>query len=156
MFAEDYAEMKIPNAERVAARAFMFEQFIANLLATEPQAIPFNQRAGVVAIHAHCHAKSLTDTRYMTQLAEALPNRTVTLLETGCCGMAGGFGMLASKFELSMKVAAPLAEQLKALPFNTTMVASGTSCRHQISHLANVKLRHMAELLAESLALPGK
>jgi FAD/FMN-containing dehydrogenase/Fe-S oxidoreductase len=156
MFAEDYAEMKIPNAERVAARAFMFEQFIANLLAVEPQAIPFNQRAGVVAIHAHCHAKSLTDTRYMTQLAEALPNRTVTLLETGCCGMAGGFGMLASKFELSMKVAAPLAEQLKALPFNTTMVASGTSCRHQISHLANVKLRHMAELLAESLALPGK
>jgi Fe-S oxidoreductase len=64
--------------------------------------------------------------------------------------------MLASKFELSMKVGAPLADQLKTLPFNTTVVASGTSCRHQIAHLANVKLRHMAELLAESLALPGK
>lgn len=75
MFAEDYAEMKIPNAERVAARSFMFEQFIVSLLAAEPQAIPFNQRAGVIAIHAHCHAKSLTDTRYLTQLAESLPDR---------------------------------------------------------------------------------
>jgi Fe-S oxidoreductase len=89
-------------------------------------------------------------------LASYLPQRTVSLLETGCCGMAGGFGMLKSKFELSMKVGAPLAEQLKALPFNTTVVASGTSCRHQISHLANVRLKHMSELLAESLALPGQ
>jgi len=154
MFAEDYAEMKIPNAERVAARCFLFEQFIWNLLEAEPQALAFNQRPGVVAIHAHCHAKSMTDTAYMTRLASALPQRTVTLLETGCCGMAGGFGMLKSKVELSLKVGAPLAEQLKALPFNTSVVASGTSCRHQISHLVNVRLKHMAELLAESLALP--
>ena len=156
MFAEDYAEMKIPNAERVAARSFMFEQFIANLLGAEPEAIAFNQRGGVVAIHVHCHAKSMTDTRYLNDIAGRLPNRTVTILETGCCGMAGGFGMLNSKFDLSMKIGAPLAEQLKTLPFNATVVASGTSCRHQISHLANVKLRHMAELLAESLALAGK
>jgi len=27
------------------------------------------------------------------------------MLETGCCGMAGGFGMQESKYELSMKVA---------------------------------------------------
>jgi len=79
----------------------------------------------------------------------------VTVLETGCCGMAGGFGMLASKFELSMKIGESLAEQLKALSFNTTVVASGTSCRHQIAHLANVRLRHMAELLAESLTFTG-
>lgn len=156
MFAEDYAEMKIPNAERVAARSFMFEQFMANLLQAEPQALAFNQRPGNVAIHAHCHAKSMTDTQYLTQLASHLPNRTVKLLETGCCGMAGGFGMLKSKFELSLKVGAPLGEQLKTLPFNTTVVASGTSCRHQISHLANVRLKHMAELLAESLALAAQ
>jgi len=148
--------MKIPNAEKVATRSYMFEQFIANLLKAEPDAIAFNQRGGVVAIHAHCHAKSMTDVSYLVGLVERIPNRTVTMLETGCCGMAGGFGMLAAKFELSMKVGAPLAEQLRALPFNTTVVASGTSCRHQISHLANVRLRHMAELLAESLALPGK
>jgi FAD/FMN-containing dehydrogenase/Fe-S oxidoreductase len=154
MFAEDYAEMKIPNAAHVAKRCFLFEQFIENLLEREPRALAFDHRAGNVVIHAHCHAKSITATQYMTRLAARLPNRTVTMLETGCCGMAGGFGMQEAKYELSVKVAAPLIEQIKAQPFNTTVVASGTSCRHQISHLANVRLRHMAELLAESLALP--
>jgi len=152
MFAEDYAELKIPNAERVATRCFMFEQFLDGLLAAEPDALTFNQRAGNVVIHAHCHAKSMTATQYLERLAARLPNRTVKMLETGCCGMAGGFGMQAAKYELSLKVAEPLVEQIKAQPFNTTVVASGTSCRHQISHLANVRLRHMAELLAESLA----
>ena len=30
----------------------------------------------------------------MRRLAERLPQRKVTLLDTGCCGMAGAFGML--------------------------------------------------------------
>ena len=45
---------------------------------------------------------------YMHHLAERLPERTVTMLEAGCCGMAGAFGMLESKYELSVKVAEPL------------------------------------------------
>lgn len=154
MFAEDYAEMKIPNAEAVAARCFLFEQFLDDLLEREPQALTFDHRGGNVVIHAHCHAKSLTATGYMHRLASRLPNRTVAMLETGCCGMAGGFGMQESKYELSMKVTEPLMELIKAQPFNTTVVASGTSCRHQIGHLANVRIRHMAELISESLALP--
>ena len=154
MFAEDYAEMNIPEADAAAARCFLFEQFMDDLLQREPQALTFDHRAGNVVIHAHCHAKSMTATGYMKRLAARLPNRTVAMLDTGCCGMAGGFGMQEAKYELSMKVAEPLIELVKAQPFNTTVIASGTSCRHQISHLANVRIRHMAELIAEALALP--
>jgi Fe-S oxidoreductase len=73
------------------------------------------------------------------------------MLNTGCCGMAGSFGMLASKYELSLKIAEPLVEQIKQQPFGTTIVLSGTSCRHQIRHLVNVRTQHMAEVLAEAL-----
>jgi len=73
------------------------------------------------------------------------------LLDTGCCGMAGAFGMLESKYELSLKVAAPLIHQIKALPPETVVVASGTSCRQQIQHLAHVQPRHMAEVVADAL-----
>jgi Fe-S oxidoreductase len=31
------------------------------------------------------------------------------------------------------------------------VVASGTSCRHQISELSELRPKHMAELLAEAL-----
>jgi Fe-S oxidoreductase len=88
----------------------------------------------------------------MRRLAGRLPQRNVTLLDTGCCGMAGAFGALQSKYELSLKVAEPLAQKVRGQPFGTVIVASGTSCRHQIEHLAPVRAKHMAELLADALA----
>ena len=152
MFVEDYRELKLEGFERVAKRCFLFEQFIEGLLNHEPNALQFKPKAGNVIIHAHCHAKALTNPAYMRRLAERLPERNATLLDTGCCGMAGAFGSLADKYELSLKVAEPLAQKVRAQPFGTVVVASGTSCRHQIDHLAPVRARHMAEVLAEALA----
>jgi FAD/FMN-containing dehydrogenase/Fe-S oxidoreductase len=151
MFAEDYRELKLPGAEAIAQRCFLFEEFMDNLLEQEPGALAFDGEHERIAIHAHCHAKSLLKAGCMGRLAQRLPNRTVTLLDTGCCGMAGAFGIFESKYELSLKVAGPMVEKIKALPFKTVVVASGTSCRHQIQHLATVKLRHMAEVLHEAL-----
>jgi len=64
-----------------------------------------------------------------------LPQRNVTLLDTGCCGMAGAFGQLAAKQELSRKVAEPLVQQIGELTAGTEVIACGTSCRHQIADL---------------------
>ncbi len=74
------------------------------------------------------------------------------LLESGCCGMAGAYGMMRDKYELSVAVAEPLVEKIKALPAETRVVASGMSCRHQIRDLAGVRALHMAEWLAMSLS----
>jgi Fe-S oxidoreductase len=81
-----------------------------------------------------------------------LPGKTATLLDTGCCGMAGAFGALESKYDLSLKVAAPLVQQVKARAAGTVIVASGTSCRHQLEHLTPVRPKHMAELLADAIS----
>jgi Fe-S oxidoreductase len=152
MFVEDYLELKLPDAERVAQRCFLFEEFIENFLNQEPAALQFNDKSERMVIHPHCHAKALTNPDLMRQLAERLPKRTVTLLDSGCCGMAGAFGMLESKYELSLKVAEPLIQKIRNQPYGTIVVASGTSCRQQIQHLAPVKIRHMAEVLADALA----
>jgi len=151
MFAEDYRELKLPGAADIAARCVLFEDFMENLLRAEPEALRFDHDHGRIAIHSHCHAKALTNTRNAFQLACRLPNRTVTMLEAGCCGMAGAFGMQASKYELSLKIAEPLMEQIKHQPYGTTMVLSGTSCRHQVMHLATVRVKHMAEVMAGAL-----
>lgn len=152
MFVEDYRELKLAGAEQVGRRCFLFEQYLEGLLSNEPQALQFQPKAGHVVIHAHCHAKALMNTAFMAGLARRLPGREVALLDTGCCGMAGAFGALDTKYELSLKVAEPLAQLVRGQPFGTVVVASGTSCRHQISHLAPVRPRHMAEALAEALA----
>jgi Fe-S oxidoreductase len=152
MFAEDYRELKLPDAERIAKRCILFEDFFENFLAREPKALRFNNTSERIAVHAHCHAKALASPPAMRRLAARLPERDVTLLDTGCCGMAGAFGMLQSKYELSLKVAEPLVQAIKAHPFGTTVVASGTSCRHQIQHLTTARVRHMAEVVADALS----
>jgi Fe-S oxidoreductase len=151
MFVDDYRELRISNSAQVMSRCFLFEHFIEVLLRSEPNALTFNTEPGNVVIHAHCHAKALMHTGYMKHLAGRLHGRKVSLLDTGCCGMAGAFGALSSKYELSLKVAEPLAQQVRSQPHGTTVVASGTSCRHQIEHLAPVRVKHMAELLADAL-----
>ena len=151
MFVQDYRELKLPGLERVAARCILFEQFVENLLDRESKALMFNDQPARMMIHVHCHAKALANSDYMYQLATRLPQRTVTMLEAGCCGMAGIFGMKESKYDLSVKVAEPLIQVIRGQPFGNIVVASGTSCRHQIQHLAPVRTLHMAEVLAEAL-----
>ncbi|MEY2525873.1 MAG: hypothetical protein QOE73_644, partial [Verrucomicrobiota bacterium] len=102
--------------------------------------------------------------------------RTATMLDTGCCGMAGAFGMLAEKYELSVQVAADLIGKIDNVaggsramwtgkparvdepggesinqPLGTTVVASGTSCRHQLNDLSKAQPKHMAEVIADAL-----
>jgi Fe-S oxidoreductase len=152
MFVEDYRELKIDNAETVAKRCFLFEKFVDDLLAQEPDALRFESRPATVAIHAHCHAKSIINPAFMGRLAERLPGRKAAVLDTACCGMAGAFGALAEKYDLSVQVAQRLLDAIDNQPAGTEMIASGTSCRHQITDLTNARPKHMAELLAEAIA----
>jgi Fe-S oxidoreductase len=151
MFVDDYPELKIENAENIAGRCFLFEKFAADVLAQEPEALRFKERTASVLIHPHCHAKSILNPAFMATLAERLPGRKATVLDTACCGMAGAFGALAEKYDLSVQVAQRLLDQIDNQPPGTQFIASGTSCRHQITDLTNIRPKHMAELLAEAL-----
>jgi FAD/FMN-containing dehydrogenase/Fe-S oxidoreductase len=152
MFVEDYRELKIGNAEKVASRCFLFEEFVDDLLEREPNALQFKELEAKIAIHPHCHAKSILNPSFMRRLAERLPGRKATLLDTACCGMAGAFGAFAEKYDLSVQVAQDLIDKLENQGREKEIVASGTSCRHQISDLTDIRPKHMAEVLSEALA----
>jgi Fe-S oxidoreductase len=151
MFVEDYRELKVEDAENIANRCLLFEKFVDDLLAREPDALRFKERTANVLIHPHCHAKSITSPAFMGKLAERLPGTTATVLDTACCGMAGAFGALAEKYDLSLRVAQRLLDQIDNQPAGAEVIASGTSCRHQITDLTNLRPKHMAEFLAEAL-----
>jgi Fe-S oxidoreductase len=160
MLVEDYRELKIPNAAEIASRCFLFERFIDDVLANDSTAlrnlteilgqVSQDKREMTVAIHAHCHAKSILDPAFMARLVEKIPGMCATLLNTGCCGMAGAFGALEEKYGLSRQVAADLIAKLDESRADV-VVASGTSCRHQISDLTNYRPMHMAELIASAI-----
>ena len=153
MFVEDYRELKIENAENIAGRCFLFEKFVADLLAQEPEALRFKHesRSRGILIHPHCHAKSILNPAFMAKLAERLPGRKATMLDTACCGMAGAFGALAEKYDLSLQVAQRLLDQIDNQPPGTEIIASGTSCRHQITDLTDKHPKHMARRLRDRI-----
>jgi len=162
MFVEDYPELRIESAEKIANRCFLFEKFVDDLLEQEPDALQFNRSSAFakglrrdketkIAIHPHCHAKSIMNPAFMRRLAERLPGRKAIVLDTACCGMAGAFGALAEKYDLSIQVAQDLIDKLENQGRETQIIASGTSCRHQITDLTNIRPKHMAEVLAEAL-----
>ena len=157
MFVEDYRELKIDGAEKIAERCFLFEKFVDELLESEPEALRFKERETNVAIHAHCHAKSITKTQLMQRLVERLPGRKVTLPETGCCGMAGAFGYEAEHYEVSMKMAErSLLPAVRAAPAEALILADGTSCRHQIADGSGRRAEHVARIFARALGEPNQ
>ncbi len=155
MFRDEYLQLGIAGAEAVAERCVLFEDFLGDLLARDHDALPLAAEIGAVAVHGHCHAKALSDAQRVIGLLDRLPGASPKWLETGCCGMAGAFGMLTEHRELSHQVAQPLVRLIDDLPAGTKVVASGTSCRHQIGDLTETRPLHIAELLAECLEKPS-
>ena len=151
MFVDEYRQLEVEGADRVAARCVLIEPFLADLVAREPDALPFAAGPPKVAIHPHCHAAALSEPAAARRLADRLPGSQVELLDTACCGMAGAFGMLRDKQELSRAIARPLLDAVAAQPEGTEVVASGTSCRHQLAHLEGRRARHLVEVLADAL-----
>ena len=84
-------------------------------------------------------------------LLKLIPGLDVRILDTGCCGMAGSFGFETEHYDLSVQIA-----QLDLLPAlvkqpDALLVATGTSCRHQIHDLDGRRALHPLELLAAVL-----
>ncbi len=75
----------------------------------------------------------------------------MTVLDTGCCGMAGSFGFETEHYDLSVKIAnLALLPALRAAP-TAVVAAPGTSCRHQIQDLAGRRALHPLEVIEASM-----
>ncbi len=151
MFVDEYRQFGLPGADEVAGRCRLFEDLLLEVVEAEPGVLPLRSHDVVVAIQGHCHAEALGDSGVLPRLASRIPGADARLLATGCCGMAGAFGVLRQTADLSRAVAAPLVGAVEALPDGSVVVATGTSCRHQIADLTRFKPVHMAELLADHL-----
>jgi FAD/FMN-containing dehydrogenase/Fe-S oxidoreductase len=155
VFVDEYRQLGIEGADEVADRCLLFEDLVADLVEDGALEWSLVEPAGEVVVHGHCHAKALADQMNTVAVLGKMPGASARMLDTGCCGMAGAFGMLSDHRELSHQVAQPLVAAITALPRETVVVASGTSCRHQIVDLTDVRPLHLAEYLAGCLRGQG-
>lgn len=152
MFAEDYRELGLGGAEEVKGRAQLFERFLGDLLEADFNALFFEDAPRAAAVHVHCHAKSIHDAGLVERVLSKMPQTQVTTLDTACCGMAGAYGQLKEKYDVSVQVGQHVVDQVNALPADTAVIATGTSCRHQLAHLSTRTPQHVVEFVAAALA----
>ena len=83
-------------------------------------------------------------------LLATIPGTETTLVDSGCCGMAGSFGY--EHYELSMKIGSRVLFPAVTAAAESTILAPGFSCRHQIEHGTGRHALHPIEFLAGRLA----
>jgi Fe-S oxidoreductase len=142
-----------PETEALAARALLFEEFLAAEQAAGRLKLELAPREGQHALlHGHCHQKAFAAMGAVEATLRLVPGLEVETVQSSCCGMAGAFGYGAETFATSMAMAeAALLPKVRAADAETLVVAGGTSCRHQIRDGAGREAVHPARILRDAL-----
>jgi Fe-S oxidoreductase len=130
---EHLAMLPGPEAELVASRALLAEEFLAGEAAAGRIPAALAERPGRALVHGHCHQKSFGAMGAMETALGLVQGLHVATVESSCCGMAGAFGYGAETYEASVAMGElSLLPAVRAAEPATTIVANGFSCRHQI------------------------
>jgi FAD/FMN-containing dehydrogenase/Fe-S oxidoreductase len=143
----------IEDAHKIAKYSFTIDEFLYDEYKKGTIGSSyFNDDKKPITLHGHCHQKAMSDINKSTEILEAFTNTKVTLIPSGCCGMAGSFGYEKKHYEVSMQVGElVLFPAVRKAKDTDSICASGTSCRHQIKDGTGVDSKHIAEILWERL-----
>lgn len=137
----------------VAKNSFIIEEFLASEI--EKGNISKNQftkEAKTVKIHSHCHQKSLSNQKVTFDVLNIIENYKVSIISSGCCGMAGSFGYEKEHYSTSMAVGnLKLFPAVNSSDKDVIISANGTSCRHQIYDGTKRKALHPITIIKEAL-----
>ena len=152
-FRDEYPDLLRDEAKekalKVSKYTFTMEEFLANEIeAGHLNSEDFTKEKRNILVHGHCHQKAISSINFTKEVLSTPKNFDVKLIPSGCCGMAGSFGYEKQHFEVSMKIGElVLFPEIRKTDENTIIVASGTSCRHQIYDGTKRKAYHLVELL---------
>jgi FAD/FMN-containing dehydrogenase/Fe-S oxidoreductase len=104
-----------------------------------------------VLLHGHCHQKALWGIDATESLLRRVVGDRLTVLEAGCCGMAGAFGQTSDHYELSMRIGDLGLFPAVRRHAGAQVVAPGTSCRHQLRDAMGVQAMHPIELIGQAI-----
>jgi Fe-S oxidoreductase len=99
--------------------------------------------------HCPCHLSALGGVEASIELLEKVCGVNVVDLNSGCCGLAGTFGMQKKNYELSSRISERLAEALESTSVKYVLTEC-SACKMQIEHISNCIVSHPIKILAEA------
>jgi Fe-S oxidoreductase len=130
------------DAERLSKQTFHLSEFLEQLEYEPPTLV------GKALLHGHCHHKATGGTSTEKKLLEKM-GLEVEELDSGCCGMAGGWGYEPDHYDVSMACGERvLLPKVREASPETLVVADGFSCRSQIEQGRTGRgAMHVAEVI---------
>ncbi len=154
-FRDEYLRLASDKkaASRVAKHCHTLEEFLQSLTKTgNLSPALFSKKKKTIKIHGHCHQKALSSTYPIFEILNLPENYNVSILNTGCCGMAGSFGYEKEHYKLSMQIGEhSLFPKIRNCTEDTVLAVSGTSCRHQITAGTKRDSLHPISILRQAL-----
>lgn len=154
-FTDEYprlADNKIA-AQNIAKHTFLIEEFILQEINLgNIKASQFTKKPETIKFHGHCHQKALRNQLSSFKVLNLPANYKVTIIPSGCCGMAGSFGYEKEHYEISMQIGEQtLFPAVRNAATSTLISANGTSCRHQIMDGTHKVALHPITILRRAL-----
>ena len=154
-FRDEYKRMTSDKTttQIIADHSFLIEEFLAKEIADGSlKSADFTEEVRDIKIHNHCHQKALSNQKVTFDVLNLPANYKVTIIASGCCGMAGSFGYEEEHYETSMKIGGlKLFPAVSKSSAETIIAANGTSCRHQIFDGTKRIAKHPVSILKEAL-----
>jgi FAD/FMN-containing dehydrogenase/Fe-S oxidoreductase len=112
--------------------------------------IPQLQQKAIV--HGHCHHKAIMKINADKNILKKTA-LDFSVLDSGCCGLAGGFGYeKGAHYDVSIKAGERvLLPTVRKAADTTLIIADGFSCREQIEQETDRKALHLAQVLQMGL-----
>ena len=141
------------SAEAIAKHTFLIEEFIQQEIELGNIASEqFTLESKTIKFHGHCHQKAMSNQLSSFAVLNLPKNYKVTIISSGCCGMAGSFGYEKEHYDVSMQIGEQtLFPAVRKAAKETIISANGTSCRHQIKDGTNREAKHPITILKEAL-----
>jgi len=157
MLRDDYLDLTDdPRAREVAESTYTVTEYLARLHSRGELFLSFSGLKKDILVHGHCHQKALWGAESMLEALNLPPGYNATMVDSGCCGMAGSFGYEIEHYDVSLEIGDyRLLKAVREAPEHVEIVAPGTSCRQQIAHATGRVVRHPVEVLWEAVASRG-
>lgn len=132
-----------PRVADVAHNTFTLAEFLTR----DPDFVVPDLSGHTIVAQPHCHEASVMGWAEEEKLLRATGARLVKV--SGCCGLAGNFGMIAGHYDTSLAVyRTNLAPALDAAGPSAIVLADGFSCRTQLADIRATQALTLAELFA--------
>ena len=140
------------DAELVAANTIDASSFLWQLHQTGDLGLDFKPINAAIGYHLPCHQRALSEQVPALQLLRLIPGLQVDLLDKGCSGMAGTFGIKRKNYVRSLRMGFALINAMRS-----TDVIAGTTecstCRIQMEQGTTKPTVHPIKILAMAYGL---